>query len=273
MKSEPAIDCHAHIIDPERVAFVRGAGYTPRPHETGSRDSFTALLDRQGVGHALLVQPSSYAFDNAAMLDAIATSPDRFKGIAVIRSDTTDSEIRRLSERGVVGVRFNLVAYDRGMLQEAGVRRFLARLKEHDWFAQIYAEDDQWTELAPLLGDSGIKILIDHFGVRDPRAGIANPGFQEVLALGRSGNAAVKLSAPFRVASPANDYAALDQHVAALLEAFGIEGCIWGSDWPFLAVDHRPDYGTLRDPLVRWLPDKAHREQVFWRNPALLFGW
>jgi predicted TIM-barrel fold metal-dependent hydrolase len=273
MKSEPAIDCHAHIIDPERFPFVRGAGYTPRPHETGTRESFTALLDRHGVGHVLLVQPSCYAFDNAAMLDAIAASPDRFKGIAVIRSDTADSEIRRLSERGVVGIRFNLVTYDRGMLQEPGITRFLTRLKEHGWFVQIYAEDNQWTELAPLLGGSGIKILIDHFGVRDPRAGIASPGFQAVLALGRSGNGAVKLSAPFRVASPASNYAALDQHVAALLQAFGIERCIWGSDWPFLAVDHRVDYGTLRDPLARWLPDARQREQVLWRNPARLFGW
>ena len=138
---------------------------------------------------------------------------------------------------------------------------------------QIYAEDDQWTELAPLLDRSGVKVLIDHFGVRDPRTGIASPQFQAVLSLGRSGNAVVKLSAPFRITSPADSYAALDDHVAALLQAFSIERCIWGSDWPFLAVDHRLDYGTLRDPLFRWLPDPWQRQQVLWHNPARLFGW
>ena len=71
MNIEPAIDCHAHIIDPERFAFVRGAGYTPQPHERGTRESFIALLDRHGVRHVLLVQPSCYAVDNSAMLDAI----------------------------------------------------------------------------------------------------------------------------------------------------------------------------------------------------------
>jgi predicted TIM-barrel fold metal-dependent hydrolase len=270
---QPAIDCHAHIIDPERFPFVPGAGYTPRPHETGTRESFIALLDRHGIGHVLLVQPSCYAFDNSAMLEAIATAPERFKGIAVVQPDIAESEIRRLSEIGVVGVRFNLVTYERGMLQEPGTSRFLARLKECGWFAQIYARDDQWTELVPLVDRSGVKVLIDHFGVRDPRSGTASPGFQAVLALGRSGNAAVKLSAPFRVASPADGYSALDDHVAALLQAFGVERCVWGSDWPFLAVEHGLDYKTLREPLSRWLPDMRQREQVLWHNPARLFGW
>ena len=273
MKSEPAIDCHAHIIDPERFPFVRGAGYTPQPHETGTRESFIELLDGHGIRHALLVQPSGYALDNSAMLDAIDRSPERFKGIAVVNPDITDGEIRRLSDAGVVGVRFNLVTYERGMLQEPGSLRFLARLKECGWFAQIYAGDDQWTELAPFLERSGVKVLIDHFGVQDPRAGIASPGFQAVLTLGRSGNAVVKLSAPFRIASPADGYAALDNHVADLLRAFGSERCIWGSDWPFLAVKQPPDYGTLRMPLSRWLPDARQRAQVLWHNPVCLFGW
>jgi predicted TIM-barrel fold metal-dependent hydrolase len=273
MKIQPAIDCHAHIVDPERFPFVRGAGYTPQPHETGTRANFIALLDRHDVGHALLVQPSCYAFDNSAMLDAIQKSPERFKGIAVVQPGIAEIEIRRLSDVGVVGVRFNLVTYDRGMLEESGSSRFLARLKECGWWVQIFADDDQWTKLVPLLDRSGVRVVIDHFGVRDPRSGIASPGFQAVLALGRSGNAAVKLSAPFRVASPADGYSALDDHVAALLQAFGIERCVWGSDWPFLAVDHRLDYGTLRDPLSRWLPDARQRAQVLWHNPARLFGW
>jgi predicted TIM-barrel fold metal-dependent hydrolase len=273
MNIEPAIDCHAHIIDPERFAFVRGAGYTPQPHETGLRESFLALLDRHGVRHVLLVQPSCYAFDNSAMLDAIAKSPDRFKGIAVVNADIGDKEVRRMAELGVVGIRFNLVTFDRGMLQGSGSSRLLARLKECGWFAQIYADDDQWTELAPVLERSGVKLLIDHFGVRDARHGIASPGFEAVLALGRSGNAVVKLSAPFRIALQANGYAQLDAHAEALLQAFGIAHCVWGSDWPFLGIEHQPDYGTLRDPLCRWLPDARQRAQVLWDNPARLFGW
>ena len=67
------------------------------------------MLDGHGVAHALLVQPSGYGTDNAAMLDAIAAYPGRFKGIAVLDPRTPERELEALARRGVVGVRFNLV--------------------------------------------------------------------------------------------------------------------------------------------------------------------
>ena len=72
MSAAGIADCHLHIIDPARFAFVPGAGYTPRPDETGTRGALDAVLDAHGVAHALLVQPSGYGFDNSAMFDAMA---------------------------------------------------------------------------------------------------------------------------------------------------------------------------------------------------------
>jgi hypothetical protein len=40
-----SIDCHAHVIDQQRFAYVEGAGYRPWPHETGAREAFAATLD------------------------------------------------------------------------------------------------------------------------------------------------------------------------------------------------------------------------------------
>ena len=51
------------------------------------------------------------------------------------------------------------------------------------------------------------KFLVDHFGVRNPADGLSQPGFAEVLAMGREGKAAVKLSAPFRLSRRPQDFA------------------------------------------------------------------
>src|SRR5215510_490246 len=111
MPADGSIDCHAHLIDPKRFAFVDGAGYRPQAHETGTREAFAGVLDAHGVAHALLVQPSCYGTDNAAMLDGIARSRGRFKGIAVVAADDREPELAALAVAGVVGVRFNLVNY------------------------------------------------------------------------------------------------------------------------------------------------------------------
>jgi predicted TIM-barrel fold metal-dependent hydrolase len=265
------VDCHAHIIDPERFSFADGPGYRPRPDELGPRESYNAVLDRHGVTHALLVQPSGYGFDNAAMLDAIADRPERFKGIAVIPLEVSDSELDRLAAGGVVGVRFNLASFQREALSIPSAPRLLARLRERNWFVQIYAFDEQWPELAPLLRASGVTALIDHFGVRDLAAGPTQAGFQAVLALGREGRAVVKMSGSFRSAPTGDD--ALVPYAAAVVAAFGLDRCVWGSDWPFLDIPGKPVYADALAPLQRWLPDAGDRDRVLCHSPAALFGF
>jgi len=272
MKPVDIIDCHAHVIDPARFAYADGPGYRPLPHETGTREAFAAVLDAHGAKHALLVQPSCYGTDNSAMLDAVARAPGRFRAIAVVAPDTTDKALAALAARGVVGVRFNLGSYDRDALAKAAAAGLLDRLEAAALSAQIYAHDAQWPALLPVLSTHGVRVIVDHFGVRDISAGVAASGFQAVLELGRRGNAAVKLSAPFRLAPPSS-YGKLDAFAESLLSSFGIERCVWGSDWPFLDVRDPISYADLPATIGRWLPDAADCGRVLWTNPARLFGF
>lgn len=267
-----SVDCHAHIIDPARFLVPPGRGYKPKPHEGGTREDFAAILDRHGVGHGLLVQLSGYGTDNAPILDAVAACPGRFKAIAVIDASFGDRQLEDLARAGVVGVRFNLPSYDPAALAGPEAPCLLERIKALGWFAQVYATDAQWREAAPVLRSSGVRVIVDHFGVHDPAGGTGQPGFKHVLALGRTGLAAVKLSSMFRI-SRAPGYADLDPFVAELVSAFGIDHCLWGSDWPFVAVAERPTYASQLEPLTRWFPDAGDRARVLAKNPARLFGF
>jgi predicted TIM-barrel fold metal-dependent hydrolase len=273
MTANRVIDCHAHIIDPARFPYAAGPGYKPRPNETGPKETYCGVLDGHGVAHALLVQPSGYGYDNAAMLDAIASHPGRFKGIAVVDPETPERELAALAECGVVGVRFNLVSYERDALTRPNATRFLARLKALGWHAQIFADDAQWPEIADILRKSGVKVLIDHFGVRDLAAGLEQPGFQAVLRLGREGNAAVKLSAPFRISREPGTYVDLKPFARAAIEAFGVKNCVWGSDWPFINMGTPMRYAAARQAVEHWLDDTDDLGAVLCRNPVRLFGF
>ena len=273
MTAAGIVDCHLHIIDHGRFPFLPGLGYTPRPDESATREALASVLDAHGIAHALLVQPSGYGFDNSAMLDAMKAAPGRFKAIAVIKGEESDRELAEMAERGVVGVRFNLVNFDPSAFAGAATQRLLARLKALDWFAQVFARDEQWQEAGPLLRQSGVKVLVDHFGTGDLTRGLAAPGFQAVLDLGRSGLAAVKLSAPFRVTSRPDRLGELDRHVEALFSAFGKQRCVWGSDWPFLGLSHDIRYRDAMDALQHWHTEEADRDLVLRHNPARLLGF
>jgi len=83
----------------------------------------------------------------------------------------------------------------------------------------------------------------------------------------------VKLSGPFRCSLEGYPYRDVDPFIAAAIEAFTLDNCVWGSDWPFVRMDERMDYGPVFSCLHRWLPDEKDRRKVLWNNPKRLFGF
>jgi predicted TIM-barrel fold metal-dependent hydrolase len=61
--------------------------------------------------------------------------------------------------------------------------------------------------------------------------------------------------------------------MAALVEAFTLDRCVWGSDWPFLRAQQRLDYGPLLSVLSRLFPLADDQHQLLWRTPARLLGF
>ena len=77
-----ACDTHVHIWGPfDRFPLAKGAPYTP-PERTS--DDLLALHERLGVDRAVIVQTTVYKADNRAMLDGIARSNGRWRGVALI---------------------------------------------------------------------------------------------------------------------------------------------------------------------------------------------
>lgn len=273
MKMLPAVDSHAHVFDP-RFGFVADVHYIPDPSQQGTAADFRIVLKHHGFTHGLLIQAHPYGYDNSVMLRAIKESDGHFKGIALIQPEITDSELATLADEGVIGMRIN-PTFNHGVreLTEPGADRLLERIKEMGWFVQVHCEKDDLVPCLPILQKAGVKVMIDHFARPDPRAGVQQPGFQAMLELGRSGNAVVKLSSPFRSSLAGYPYADIEPFVEAAIDAFTLDNCVWGSDWPFVLTKTRIDYGPVMSCLERWIPDEHQRRRILWDNPARLFGF
>ena len=270
---ERGADCHAHVFCGERFPFAGTTVYKPHPSQAGTAPEFLSVLDAHGFTHGLLVGANPYGLDNGCMLDAIGSSNGRFKGIALIGHDVTEKEIADLSARGVVGCRINLFNQGLAPLTDARAPALLERLREAGWYVQIQCENDQLAEVAPVLTKARVKIMVDHFGRPDVRKGVQQPGYQTLLEFGKSGNAVVKLSGAFRSSLEPYPHHDVDPFIEAAIDAFTLENCVWGSDWPFVRIDARMDYGPALNILGRWLPDAADRNKVLWETPARLFGF
>jgi len=269
---EPKIDCHNHLFDPVRFPYPADAFYRPTGHELGTPANFLHVLDAYGVRYALVVEPNSgYGPDNRCLLDAIARSGGRLKGVAVVGNDVERSELERLKAAGMVGITYNVALH--GVEYYANTEALLAKLVELDLYVQVQVEHDQLVPLVPMLERSGARILIDHCGRPTPAAGLEQPGFQALLRLARTRSAFVKLSGQIKFSGEPYPHADTTPYVHALIDAFTLDACVWGSDWPFLRAPARVDYGLLLKLAADLVSDVNDRRRLFWDTPRRLFGF
>jgi len=270
--NEPKVDTHCHLFDPQRFPYAADVQYRPQGQEIGDQASFERLMACFGVRHALLVGPNSgYNFDNRYLLHAIATGAGRFKGIAVVPGDTGSDTLADLKAKGIVGIAFNLALHGSAYYLPT-LPRMLQQLEQLGLWAQLQVTGDQLLDILPLLDRSGARLLVDHCGRPEVERGLAQPGFQALLALGRERRVVVKLSGQVKFSNERFPFADTQPYVEALLDAFGLEQCLWASDWPYLRAPLRLDYGPM---LQHWeqLLDARQRRQIMWDNPLRCFGF
>ena len=269
---EPKIDCHNHVFDPVRFPYGADTPYRPAGQELGTSAQLRNVLAAYGVRHALVVGPNSgYGFDNRCLLDAIAHSAGRWKGIAVVPNDVARTELARLKAAGIVGIAFNPTQL--GVAYYAGTAELLTMLRALDMFVQVQVEGDLLVPLAPLLRKSGARILIDHCGRPTVEAGLEQPGFAALLGLAQTRRAYVKLSGYSKFSRDAYPFMDAWPYVRALIDAFTLDACMWASDWPFLRAPDRQDYGPLVKLVEMLLPDARDRRKLFWDTPKAVFGY
>jgi predicted TIM-barrel fold metal-dependent hydrolase len=268
---EPKIDCHIHALDPARFPYAADTSYRPAGQELATPDQFFQVLDAYGVRYALLVGTNSgYGTDSRCLLDTLRRGEGRLKGMAVVPNDISVAELRAMKAAGVLGITMNATYY--GDEYYLGTRDLMKQLKELDMLVQIQAKGDQFVRLLPLV-EQGPRVVIDHCGLPDPDAGLEQQGFREVLALGRSGQAVVKLSGYAKFSRQPHPYSDAWPYVRALVDAFTLERCLWASDWPFLRAPVRLDYGPLLKLVETLFPGDSDRAKLLWHTPKRVFGF
>jgi len=269
-----ATDAHVHVLDPKRFPYTDGVAYRPAWHEVGTADDLAATLASHGIDRVVVVNPTSgYADDLECMLDAIARLGQRARGIARGPLDVPARDLKRWQRRGVAGFRVDLLATGIGGAVIDALAPLARRLADLDLVLDLQCEADQLAVVAPALDGVPVRIVVDHAGRPVPARGLGQPGFRALLRLVDAGRTCVKLSGAVRFSQKPWPHADVDRFIGRLVEVAGPERLVWGSDWPFLRIDRRVDYGPHLAQLARWVPDARARRRILVETPAKLFGW
>lgn len=251
-QSAPLVDTHAHIFVPG-LPLVAGA--TSRPGYARTDADYLAALDAVGIRYGVIAAPSFLGTHIDYTLECLRRQP-RLRATAIVDPQVPLQRLKDLDREGIVGIRYTLRNYpDVPDFRAPEYRRLLTAIAELDWHVHILAESDRLATMVPLLAESGVKLLIDHFGVP---SGPTCPGQQAVLRALQTGRTWLRLSAPYRLAPGVS---AVELAQTYLREA-GPDRLLWGSDWPWVGHEEAYSLPEAIRHLHEWIPDPGDRARI-----------
>jgi predicted TIM-barrel fold metal-dependent hydrolase len=209
--------------------------------------------------------------DNAVTVDAIQQlGIDNARGVAVLRPNVSDEELKRLDAGGIRGIRFTTGDPHTAVVSPDMIEPLAKRIAAFGWHVQLNMPVEHIVGYANVLRRIPAQIVFDHLG---KPGSIEHPACKVIRELLDARKAWLKLSGAYinsEIGPP--DYPEATPIAQSYVKA-APERLVWGSDWPHPGPKIKPDGAQLLDLLAVWAPDEATRNRILVENPEALYGF
>jgi predicted TIM-barrel fold metal-dependent hydrolase len=264
---------------PEQIgkpSFVAVPGARPHRPEPLGADELIGMMDRTGVDRAVIVPPSPVGDSNDTALEAAQRFPERFAVMGRFNPDAAGARDRLqtwLDQPGMLGIRMTFYKPQWARWLVPG---------SIEWFWSDCARlGIPLMALAPSLLKEiaalaerypGLTIILDHMARQSAlRDEACFADLDELLALARFPNIAIKASSLPCYTDSAYPFANLEPYLRRTFEAFGADRIMWGSDLTRLPCSYLECLDHMRRELPFLTDDD--RAQVLGGTAAALLRW
>ncbi len=259
------VDTHAHIYSPDEERYPPIEKPLRPPGGKGSLEDLHAESRENGVNAACIIQTSTfYRFDNRYICDSAKAAPDWTAGVCTLDPDDRHSPgvLKEYApEYGVRGMR-SIPAAD-GRLDHPGVRALWKTATDQGIVINVLIGPEKADQADRMLADfPQLQVVLDHC-LNLKRGPNLDSTLEKVLHLSQRPNLHAKLT--FIPTGSAAGFPCADMHDACLkvIDAFGPERCVWGSDFPCELWTPKVSYTEHLKIFSEVLPLKsAAREQI-----------
>lgn len=253
-----------------------------------SADKLVRDIGGAGVYEAILVPfPLVDWTDNSYILEAVERHDELVGGIVMldIFADDAPTRLRELlAHEKIIGFRIGCI-YPRDnmwkddyfdpsvewLVDSIEHEAFWQAARETNALVKLFAHRDQLWQVAELVeAYPDLSYAIDHLAHVDPTIPPEEGSFAEFETLAEFENVAVNVSEVPHISNEAYPYRDVHDHVRWLLEQFGKQRLIWGSDFPNISAvtDYKrgltwlEHVDGLSDAEREWLTERSFRTHV-----------
>lgn len=271
------VDAQIHVWSADTPSRPWPAGRAQHAHGPSlGAEEVLRVMDAAGVARAVLVPPSWIGDDNGDSVDAARRYPDRFAVMGRFDPKTPDAAQRLagwLEQPGMRGIRLTFhLDHWKAWLVDGSLDWFWAACEARQIPLMIHVPG-QAPAVSPIAArHPRLRLIIDHLGRRSgTKDDAAFADLDDVLALARHPNAAVKVSALPCYSSEPYPFRPLHKHIRRVYEAFGARRMLWGTDYSRLPEPYIDAIRLFTEALD--FLSEADRDWIMGRATASILRW
>jgi L-fuconolactonase len=271
------IDAHQHFWRLARGDYGWLTADLAAIHRDYEPADLTPLLKSGGIERTVLVQAAPSDAETDFLL-RLAETTDFVAGVvgwADFEAEDAAHRIAALAAREkLVGLRPMIqdIPDPRWMLNEAIEPAIEAMVEEGLTFDALVKPQHLPILIEFAVRHPGLDIVIDHAAKPDIAAGAFDDWARDLRALAAGTRLVCKLSGLATEAAPGWSVETLRPYVEVLVQAFGADRLMWGSDWPVLNLNG--DYARWLDAAETLLAglSEAERDAIFGGTASVFYG-
>ena len=231
------VDTHAHIYHTDETRYPKIAEPLRPPEGTGDITHLQREMAAAGVTRAVLVQTgTAYKWDNRLLAETARAHAEWAVGVCTLdpaAAESVDELERLVTGYNVRGLRMEPTRAEPAVYDHPGARRLWDAAQRLGIIVCAHVQRPYVAQLAALLSAyPEVPVVLDHAAYPRGAEGVESETVAQVAGLARYPNLHVKLT--FAVTGSDELYPFRDMFpiLLRLIEAFGPERCMWGSDFP-----------------------------------------
>jgi len=223
-------DTHFHVFQNGAATPAASIGaYSPMDAPV---EKLNAMHARLGVERGVVVQSTAEVSDHDDFIELLQKNP-RLRGVIRFTDSLSDTDLARLHDAGVRGIRFAFARFMKQPRVEKEVfLRTAERAQELGWHIKVHVEGPDLLELQSWIRAVKGPLVVDHMAHLRPAEGLEQPALRALLDLQKQGNVWIGICNFDRWSNEgAPNYADSLPMARAVLHNVP-DRVIWGTDWP-----------------------------------------
>ncbi len=271
------IDAHTHLFAPDRTRYPV-APDTYQPTTDGSVELLKRQMDEAGVQRAFTISPWVYRWDPSYTLDVLPANRSWLAAGVLVDPYHPDGPRlieRYVKENGACGLRIQGRICKLGLFDDPATTPLWTKAATLGLTVDVNATHEEYPQLENRVKEfPDTPILLDHCGYISADLAPKEPTVEPVLRMARYPNVYAKLT--FWGLASRQAYPFEDVHWMArqLIDAFGPERCMFGSNFPKAQFDPKFTYKQTVELFAQVLElSDMERDWILGGTAAKLWRW